>query len=130
MTTVLRMEFPWGRYHATPWGRNVNEGHPEWPPSPWRILRALFSTWRTRCSHLRAEDVEAALTQLAGVAHDPRTCDEARSRAPLHAPERPPLRQTRRTTLTFDPFAVIDSQVPVCLEWDVEIGRSPKERTR
>ncbi len=33
-----------GRYHATPWGRHVNEGDVEWPPSPWRLLRALIAT--------------------------------------------------------------------------------------
>lgn len=41
--TVLRIVFPAGRYHATPWGHHVNEGLVEWPPSPWRLLRALMS---------------------------------------------------------------------------------------
>jgi CRISPR-associated protein Csb2 len=36
--------FPAGRYHATPWGNHVNEGLVEWPPSPWRIVRALLAT--------------------------------------------------------------------------------------
>ena len=36
--------FPTGRYHATPWGNHVNEGLVEWPPSPWRIARALLAT--------------------------------------------------------------------------------------
>lgn len=40
----LAFEFPAGRYHATPWGRHVNEGAIEWPPSPWRIIRALIAT--------------------------------------------------------------------------------------
>lgn len=31
-------------FHATPWNRHVNEGEVEWPPSPWRILRALIAT--------------------------------------------------------------------------------------
>lgn len=47
---TLRFRFPGGRYHATPWGHHVNEGQVEWPPSPWRLLRALiacgFSTQR------------------------------------------------------------------------------------
>lgn len=34
-----------GQYHATPWGRHVNEGEIEWPPSPWRVLRTLIATW-------------------------------------------------------------------------------------
>lgn len=40
-TMVLR--FPGGRYHATPSGHHVNEGVVEWPPSPWRVLRALIA---------------------------------------------------------------------------------------
>ncbi len=40
-TLVLR--FPAGRYHATPWGHHVNEGLVEWPPSPWRLMRALMA---------------------------------------------------------------------------------------
>jgi len=42
--TTLRLTFPGRRYHATPWGNHVNEGLIEWPPSPWRILRALLAT--------------------------------------------------------------------------------------
>jgi CRISPR-associated protein Csb2 len=44
-TLVLR--FPGRRYHATPWGHHVNEGLVEWPPSPWRLLRALLSVGYT-----------------------------------------------------------------------------------
>jgi CRISPR-associated protein Csb2 len=40
-TLVLR--FPGGRYHATPGGHHVNEGIVEWPPSPWRLMRALIA---------------------------------------------------------------------------------------
>ena len=39
-----------GRYHATPWDHHVNEGVPEWPPSPWRILRALVAALRAGAS--------------------------------------------------------------------------------
>lgn len=37
----LSIQFLTGRYHATPWNHQVNEGQVEWPPSPWRILRSL-----------------------------------------------------------------------------------------
>ena len=40
---TLKLRFPGGRYHATPWGHHVNEGLIEWPPSPWRLLRALIA---------------------------------------------------------------------------------------
>jgi len=45
---ALAINFLAGRYHATPWGRHVNEAAPEWPPSPWRLLRALVATWKRK----------------------------------------------------------------------------------
>lgn len=67
MTTVLAVRFPFGRYHATPWGRAVNESVPEWPPSPWRLLRCLYATWRWRAPDI--EDVVA--TSLFQALADP-----------------------------------------------------------
>ena len=44
---ALSFRFPADRYHATPWGRNVNEADVAWPPEPWRLLRALIAAyWR------------------------------------------------------------------------------------
>ncbi len=123
MPVVLQVEFPWGKYHATEWGRNVNEGQPEWPPSPWRVLRALFATWKIRCAHLGAEDVEAALSQLA----KPPTFHLPDMR-PAHLRHYMPQVAHRsfgpdkgKTTLAFDPFAVVDPRKPVSIEWDVEL---------
>jgi CRISPR-associated protein Csb2 len=44
---TLFLRFRARRYHATPWGHHVNEGLIEWPPSPWRLLRALLSVGYT-----------------------------------------------------------------------------------
>lgn len=63
--TTIEFTFPLGRYHATAMGTSANEGIVEWPPSPWRLLRALFSVWRTRCPDLDADDVEQVLNALA-----------------------------------------------------------------
>ncbi len=41
---TLQLNFPAGKYHATPSGHHVNEGLIEWPPSPWRLLRSLIAT--------------------------------------------------------------------------------------
>jgi CRISPR-associated protein Csb2 len=46
----LEIRFDLGRYHANPWGSHVNEAATEWPPSPWRLIRALYSTARTNVS--------------------------------------------------------------------------------
>lgn len=40
---TLALGFPAGRYHATGWDHHANEGTVEWPPSPWRIIRALVA---------------------------------------------------------------------------------------
>lgn len=44
----IGIRFNSGRFHATPWGRHVNEGVPEWPPSQWRLMRSLIATWKRR----------------------------------------------------------------------------------
>ena len=41
---LIEVRFDAGRFHGTPWGRHVNEGVVEWPPSPWRVTRALLAT--------------------------------------------------------------------------------------
>src|SRR4051812_4852413 len=64
MPVTLKLTFPAGRYHATPWGRHVNEGVPEWPPSPWRLLRALIAVWRRTCTELPEEQVRRVLVPL------------------------------------------------------------------
>ncbi|MFD1503247.1 type I-U CRISPR-associated protein Csb2 [Streptosporangium lutulentum] len=64
MLTVA-LHFPWRRYHATPWGKYVNEGAVELPPSPWRLLRALYSTWKLRIPDLPEEQVHDLLSLLA-----------------------------------------------------------------
>jgi len=40
---TVSVKFIAGRYGATPWGVHANEGLVEWPPSPWRIARALIA---------------------------------------------------------------------------------------
>lgn len=39
----LEIRFLSGRFHANAWHHAHNEGISEWPPSPWRLLRALVS---------------------------------------------------------------------------------------
>jgi CRISPR-associated protein Csb2 len=46
MQIVLRQVFPLGRFHATPWRVNpFDDPHGEWPPSPWRLARAVVARW-------------------------------------------------------------------------------------
>jgi CRISPR-associated protein Csb2 len=46
MAVVIEQRFPLGRFHATRWNQNPFEDpYGEWPPSPWRLLRALAARW-------------------------------------------------------------------------------------
>ena len=46
MRLVLRQSFPLGRFHATPWRVNpFDDPYGEWPPSPWRLTRAVVARW-------------------------------------------------------------------------------------
>lgn len=45
MRLVLEQRFPLGRFHATPWRVNPFDDRGEWPPSPWRLARAVVARW-------------------------------------------------------------------------------------
>lgn len=100
----------------------MNEGLPEWPPAPWRVLRALYATWRIRCPHLQSEDVAAALDPLGTppVLHVP----AMRSSHLRHYMPQASHRSVGKPakTLTFDPFVVMHPSEPVFIEWDVEMS--------
>lgn len=63
---VITIRFLSGTYHATPWGMHVNEGVPEWPPSGWRLLRAMIAIWKNTLPELPDESVLPILQRLAG----------------------------------------------------------------
>ncbi len=51
MKVFIEQTFPLGRFHATPWKVfPYDDPHGEWPPSPWRLLRAVmarsYQLWR------------------------------------------------------------------------------------
>lgn len=63
--TAIEFKFPIGRYHATAMGTAPNDGVVEWPPSTWRVVRALYSVWRSRCPNLTDEQVLPVLDALS-----------------------------------------------------------------
>ena len=62
---AIKLDFTAKRYHATQWGRHVNEGVSEWPPSPWRVLRGIVGTWRRTLPDMPQERVLPILEALA-----------------------------------------------------------------
>lgn len=65
MKIVLRQEFPLGRFHATPWRVNpFDDPHGEWPPSPWRLVRAVTARWYQWAREAEREPDLAQLEKL------------------------------------------------------------------
>lgn len=60
---AISFSFFAGKYHATTWGKHVNEGDVEWPPSQFRILRAIISTW-LRTTNYSEEEMGDIIEQM------------------------------------------------------------------
>jgi CRISPR-associated protein Csb2 len=117
---TLTFRFPGGRYHATPWGYHVNEGQIEWPPSPWRLLRALISSGYT--NHHWTEVPPTAvqlfhkLASVLPVYHLP-VASTGHSRHFMPVVEG----KSQKTTLVFDAWAnVADGELLV--HWPCELA--------
>jgi CRISPR-associated protein Csb2 len=121
---AIALRFLAGRFHATPWGQHVNEGQPEWPPSPWRLLRALVATWKRALPDLPEEQISALIAKLA--------CppDFRLPQATLaHSRHYMPTIEGGRykSTLVFDTFAALSPEDPVLAMWP-EVALEPGER--
>lgn len=117
---ALVFRFPARRYHATPWGRNVNEADVAWPPEPWRILRALIATyWRKGDRQRWSENDLAAL--LEAVAERPPVYRLPEIAVHTHTRHYMPIGEIKKgreeTTLVFDAFARLPSDAELVAAW-------------
>ena len=121
---ALSLRFPAGRYHATPWGRHVNEAALAWPPEPVRILRALIA-----CHHRKADTGLFSGEALADLI-DVLTTQLPLYRLPeaVHAHTRHymPI-NGKNPALVFDAFARFDPDEPLIVGWP-EIALSREQR--
>jgi len=64
---TIQINLLWNRYHAHPWGQNPGRTtEAEWPPSPWRLLRALAAAWfRTYPGQAVSPELKTLLETLA-----------------------------------------------------------------
>jgi CRISPR-associated protein Csb2 len=119
---AISFRFLCGRFHATPWGRHVNEGVAEWPPSPWRLLRALVATWKQKLDgEFVASEIEPVLRALATTPSfilPPATVAHCRHFMPWYK------KGPNDRTLIFDSFVVCDPSRRVTAVWpDAELAR-------
>lgn len=119
----LVFRFPAGRYHATPWGHHVNEGVVEWPPSPWRIIRALLATgfsklgWREPPEAAR-ELVDGLASVLPQYRLPAATASHTRHFMPTDN------KKPEDKTKVFDAFAQLGKNVELAVVWSVELSSS------
>ncbi len=112
---VIELRFLTGRFHATPWGRNVNEGVPEWPPSPYRLLRALYDAWKRKRPDWPESRVRLILEALG---KEPPSLFLPPARA---AHTRAFLSENKKDVTSrqkvFDPFVVLSPKEAVVVGW-------------
>lgn len=115
----VHLRFPTGRYHATPWGRHVNEGVPEWPPSPWRLLRALVATWKRTLPEVEEDQIRAILSELRTAPLyylPPATVGHTRHFMPW---DKQWVKQRDASrTMVFDTFVAVPKDEPVVAYWN------------
>ena len=112
---AIKFTFTANRYHATQWGRHVNEGVLEWPPSPWRILRSIVATWRRTLPDIPGDRVEPILGALVSEYPKfhlpPASTGHTRHYMPYNEGAR------ERTTLVLDPFVAIQPMRSLFAVW-------------
>jgi len=120
---TMQLRFPGGRYHATPWGHHVNEGQIEWPPCPWRLLRALIATGYTKLAWSEAVPaggrrlIEALASTLPSYQLPKASGAHSRHYMPLGIHEK----GREKTTLVFDTWANVSKEDVLLIHWDCQI---------
>ena len=113
---ALAFRFPTGRYHATPWGRNVNEADVAWPPEPWRLLRTLIAAYWRKGDHVRWS--EEALGELIDVlAEKPPLYRLPEGVVHTHTRHYMPQQKYGDTKLIFDAFLRMPEQASIVAAW-------------
>lgn len=119
---AISLKFPAKRFHATPWGRQVNEGAVEWPPSPWRLLRSLVAVWHHKLPDVSEEEMRQLVEKLTAA---PRYCLPSASQG--HTRHYMPLVNGDRTKV-FDTFIGVSPEDAVIAVWpDVDLSDSQRE---
>lgn len=122
---TLAMRFLAGRYHGTAWGHHVNEARVDWPPAPWRILRALLACYHQRCADLEAEVVGSLLRKLSRPPHY-----QVPSYVEGHTRHYMPKDSTDadKRDMVLDAFVAISPDEPVLVQWvNVELTEAEQE---
>jgi len=116
---VIEVRFLAGRFHATPWGRNVNEGAAEWPLSPFRLARCLIDIWKRKFPELTSNRIERIITALCEPPyfHLP-SATTAHTRSFLSSNKENSMDKQK----IFDSFVVVSPQDPLYIRFDSQLS--------
>ena len=130
MPLSVAFRFLAGRYHATPFGHHVNEGLIEWPPSPWRLLRALISVgytsgaWNGAYPSAAARSlIEKLSTELPCYHLPPAIGAHSRHYMPIGVLDG---KKIEKTTLVFDTWARTEGQAMTITWNDVRLDETER----
>ncbi len=119
---TLQLRFPGGRYHATPWGHHVNEGQIEWPPSPWRLLRAVIACgFATQNWSEIPQVARRLLEKLAAILPSYRLPQTSAAHSRHFMPIGILDNGREKTTLVFDTWANVGNET-MEIHWPCELG--------
>lgn len=127
MSVTISVRFVHGLYHATGWDSAPNRGDVEWPPSPWRLARALLSVWYTRLPTIEADTISQIIDLLR---EPPRYWLPAVS--PEHTRHYKPQNDYQTgarpdTTLTLDASVYVDPGESLIVTWP-DVDAAPQVR--
>lgn len=123
----IRLTFPGHRYHATPSGHHVNEGLVEWPPSPWRLCRALVAVGYAKLGWSEVPEPVHTLLEKLSVALPSYALPTASA---AHSRHYMPLAKLDKgvetTTLVYDTFADVGDDA-LHLVWPVVLENGERQ---
>lgn len=125
---TISFTFPAGRYHATPWGRHVNEADVGWPPDLWRLTRALIATWHRKLDtdKFPRERLADLLATLTGEAPHYALPEAVHFHTRHYMPTREGAKE--KPTLIFDAFAQVGREAELIAHWpDITLDTAQTE---
>ncbi|MFC1765412.1 type I-U CRISPR-associated protein Csb2 [Planctomycetota bacterium] len=118
---TIAIQFPGGRYHATPWGYHVNEGQVEWPPCPWRLLRALIAAGYSTQGWDEVPSAGRTLIEtLASVLPSYQLPQASAAHSRHYMPIGGLAKGVEKTTLVFDTWANVE-QDELVIRWNCKL---------
>lgn len=119
MGVTAAFRFLAGRYHATPWDSHVNEGEVEWPPSPWRLLRAFMATWYRKVDPTQFPEtlLDELIEKLATVYPLYHLPSATRFHTRHYMPTGKISGDGEKTALLFDTFVRVSPETPLLVHW-------------